>query len=160
MGGAPGILFLHAGGPCWPAPPSPGQAGRQAGRQAGHLLACTARPGLSSWPNHTSPQPEEAGPEKGAGSHSLLQKSSHTPHSPHLPQKIQSHLCLKSNHSGFSTIHMSAGCALPHFWQIYKWDLMRRPLCLVDCPLIDFNSGIQIPTTLPLHKTGNTGSKI
>ena len=77
----------------------------------GHPLACLARPGLSSWPNHTSAQPEEAGPEKGAGSYSLLWKSSHTTVSSSSSQNLD---------LPQSEMSERAGCALPHFWQIYK----------------------------------------
>ena len=59
--GAPGILFLRAGG-LWPEWTSFLLLARQ-----------DTRRGLSwpAWPNHTSAQPEEAGPEKGAGSYLL-----------------------------------------------------------------------------------------
>ena len=91
----------------------------------GHPLACLARPGLSSWPNHTSARPEEAGPEKGAGSYSLLWKSSHTT----VSSSSSSHTTSVSSSSSQNPPNLDlpqsemserAGCALPHFWQIYK----------------------------------------
>ena len=96
----------------------------------GHPLACLARPGLSSWPNHTSAQPEEAGPEKGAGSYSLLWKSSRTTSvssssSSSSSSTSSSHTTVSSSSSQNLDLPQSemserAGCALPHFWQIYK----------------------------------------
>ena len=96
----------------------------------GHPLACLARPGLSSWPNHTSAQPEEAGPEKGAGSYSLLWKSSRTTSvsssSSSSTSSSSSHTTAVSSSSSQnldlpqSEMSERAGCALPHFWQIYK----------------------------------------
>ena len=51
---------------------------------------------------------------------------------------------------------MSASRLADHFWQIFKWDQMWRRLCLVDCLLIDFNSGAQSMT----HSiSGNIGNK-
>ena len=94
----------------------------------GHPLACLARPGLSSWPNHTSAQPEEAGPEKGAGSYSLLWKSSRTTSVSSSSSTSSSNTTVTSSSSQNppnldlpqSEMSERAGCALPHFWQIYK----------------------------------------
>ena len=92
----------------------------------GHPLACLARPGLSSWPNHTSAQPEEAGPEKGAGSYSLLWKSSRTTSVSSSSSSTSSSPTPVSSSSSQnldlpqSEMSERAGCALPHFWQIYK----------------------------------------
>ena len=122
------------------------------------LASQDTRPGLPSSPNHTSGEPEEA--DQPAGKVLALTLSLRNSHMYLLLLLILLFLLLLSPLLSCLPLSyspgMSASRLADHFWQIFKWDQMWRRLCLVDCLLIDFNSGAQSMT----HSiSGNIGNK-